>query len=144
MKKVLIDLNIILDMLNKRMDHKSALAIFDFCVKKGIQGYICSHEITTLSYFLEKQKYDILKRNKIINNLLDHLSVLTAHEKILRKALISEIDDYEDALIDELALNGKIDYIITRDLKDFNKSKNSIYNAREALELIEAVENGDV
>ncbi|MDA3938630.1 MAG: PIN domain-containing protein [Spirochaetia bacterium] len=137
MKKVLINLNIILDMLNMRMDHESALAIFDLCVKKRIKGYISSHEITTLSYFLEKQKYGVMKRNKIINNLLDHLSVLTAHENILRKALISEIDDYEDAVIDELALNEEIDYIITRDLKDFKKSKNSIYNAREALEIID-------
>jgi len=143
MKKVLIDLNIILDMLNKRIDHESALAIFDFCVKKRIKGYISSHEITTLSYFLEKQKYDVMKRNKIINNLLDHLSVLTAHEKILRKALVSEISDYEDAVIDELALNEEIDYIITRDLKDFKNSKNNIYNAREALAIIEAEENGD-
>ena len=143
MKKVLIDLNIILDMLNKRIDHESALAIFDFCVKKRIKGYISSHEITTLSYFLEKQKYDVMKRNKIINNLLDQLSVLTAHEKILRKALVSEISDYEDAVIDELALNEEIDYIITRDLKDFKNSKNNIYNAREALEIIEAEENGD-
>lgn len=143
MKKVLIDLNIILDMLNKRMDHESALAIFDFCVKKRIKGYISSHEITTLSYFLEKQKYDVMKRNKIITNLLNNLSVLTAHEKILRKALVSEINDYEDAVIDELALNEEVDYIITRDLKDFKNSKNSIYNAREALEIIEAEENGD-
>lgn len=141
MKKVLLDLNIILDMLNKRMDHESALLIFDFCVKKKVKGYICSHEVTTLSYFLEKQKYDVIKRNKIINNLLDHLSVLTAHEKILRKALVSDIGDYEDAVIDELALNEQIDYIITRDLKDFKDSKNNIYNAREVLELIEAEES---
>jgi predicted nucleic acid-binding protein len=120
-----------------RMDHESALAIFDFCVKKRIKGYICSHEITTLSYFLEKQKYDVLKRNKIINNLLDHLSVLVAHENILRKALVSEIKDYEDAVIDELALHGEIDYIITRDLKDFKSSRNTICNAREALDRIE-------
>jgi predicted nucleic acid-binding protein len=141
MKKVLIDLNIILDMLNKRMDHKSALAVFDFCVKKKIKGYISSHEITTLSYFLEKQKYNLMKRNIIISNLLDHLSVLTAHEKILRKALVSEISDYEDAVIDELAFNEEVNYIITRDLKDFKNSRNNIYNAREALEIIEADEN---
>ncbi|MEA1921720.1 MAG: PIN domain-containing protein [Pseudomonadota bacterium] len=138
MKKVLIDLNIIIDILNKRMDHESALAIFDFCVKKRIKGYVCSHEITTLSYFLEKQKVDILKRNQIINNLLNHLSVLVAHGKILRKALVSEIKDYEDAVIDESALNEGVDYIITRDLKDFKNSKNNICNAREALEIIEA------
>jgi len=141
MKKVLIDLNIILDMLTKRMDHESALAVFDFCVKKKIKGYICSHEITILSYFLEKQKSNVVKRNIIINNLLDHLSVLTAHEEILRRSLMSEIEDYEDAVIDELAQNEEIDYIITRDFKDFKNSKNTIYNAREALEIIAAEEN---
>jgi len=39
--------------------------------------------------------------------------ILTAHEEI------SELKDYEDAVIDELALNEEIDYIVTRNLKDF-------------------------
>ena len=128
-------------MLNKRMDHQSAVAIFDFRVKKRIKGYVCSHEITTLSYFLEKQKYSVLKRNKLINKLLNNLSILTAHEQILRRALESDIKDYEDAVIDELALNEKIDFIITRDLKDFKNSNNTICNAREAIEIIETGEN---
>ena len=138
MRKVLIDLNIILDMLTKRKDHEAAAAVFDKCVKRKIKGYICSHEITTLSYFLEREKYEINKRNKIINMLLDNLSVLTAYEKILRDALHSEIGDYEDAVIDELARNEEVDFIITRNLKDFKKSKNSIYTAVEAIEIIDS------
>jgi len=138
MRKVLIDLNIVLDMLTMRKEHKAAAAVFDKCVKRKIKGYICSHEITTLSYFLEREKYELKKRNKIINMLLDNLSVLTAHEKILRDALHSEIGDYEDAVIDELTHNEEIDFIITRDLKDFKKSKNSIYTAIEAIEIIDS------
>jgi len=138
MRKVLIDLNIVLDMLTMRKDHEAAVAVFDKCVKRKIKGYIGSHEITTLSYFLEREKYEIKKRNKIINMLLDNLSVLTAHEKILRDALHSEIGDYEDAVIDELAHNEEINFIITRDLKDFKKSKNSIYTAIEAIEIIDS------
>jgi len=141
MRKVLIDLNIILDMLGKRTDHEAAAAVFDNCVRRKIKGYVSSHEITTLSYFLEKEKYEKMKKIKIINLLLDNLAVLTAHEKILRNALYSEITDYEDAVIDELAKNGEIDFIITRDLKDFKKSKNLIYNAVEALEVIEGENN---
>ena len=136
MKKVLIDLNIIIDFLNKRNDHEAALFVYDKCVKKEIKGYVSSHEITTLSYFLEKEKFGRIKRNKIISNLLDNLSVLPAHEDILRKALVSEIEDYEDAVIDELASNEKIDFIVTRNLKDFKKSKNKIYSAREILDVI--------
>ena len=136
MKKVLIDLNIIIDFLNKRDDHEAALAVYDKCVKKEIKGYVSSHEITTLSYFLEREKYERIKRNKIISNLLDNLSVLTAHEEILRKSMISELEDYEDAVIDELALNEGIDFIVTRNLKDFKKSRNKIYTAREILDVI--------
>lgn len=136
MKKVLIDLNIIIDFLNKRDDHEAAVAVYDKCVKKEIKGYVSSHEITTLSYFLEKEKYERINRNKIISNLLDNLSVLTAHEEILRKSLISELEDYEDAVIDELGLHEGIDYIVTRNLKDFKKSRNRIYTAREILDVI--------
>lgn len=138
MKKVLVDLNIILDMLGKRKDHEAATAVFDNCVKRKSKGYICSHEVTTLAYFLEKEKYTKIKRDRIISLLLDNLSVLTAHEKVLRNALYSELHDYEDAVIDELATNENIDFIITRDLKDFKKSKNTIYTAVEALEVIES------
>jgi predicted nucleic acid-binding protein len=124
-------------MLGKRTDHEAAAALFDHCVKRKIKGYISSHEITTLSYFLEKEKYSLQKRKRIITLLLDNLSILTAHEKILRDALNSEINDYEDAVIDELARNEEVDFIITRDLKNFKKSKNMIYNAVEAIEIIE-------
>lgn len=142
MKRVLIDINIILDMLNKRKDHESALAIFDLCVKKEIKGYVSSHEITTLSYFMQKEKYNKIKRNKVINKLLDNLSVLTANEKVLKNALDSEIIDYEDAVIDELVSKEKLDFIITGDMKDFKKSKNTIYTAIEALEILNNEGNG--
>ena len=142
MKKALIDLNIILDMLNKRNDHKAALAIYELCIKKKLKGYVGSHEVTALAYFMEKDKYNKSKRNKIINKLLKNLSVLSANEIILKKALESEIADYEDAVIDELALREKVDFIVTRDLKDFKKSQNTIYSAIEALEHIENSEHG--
>jgi len=70
--------------------------------------------------------------------LLDHLSVLTAYEKILRDALHSEIGDYKDAVLDELAYNEGVDFLVTRDLKNFKKSRNSIYTAVEAIEVIDS------
>jgi predicted nucleic acid-binding protein len=136
MKKVLIDLNIILDMLGKRTDHEVATAVFDNCVKRKIKGYMSSHEITTLAYFFKKEKYNKTKRDRILNLILDNVSILTAHEKVLRNALHSEIQDYEDAVIDELAAGENLDFIITRDLKDFKKSRNTTYTAVEALEVI--------
>ena len=51
MKKVLVDLNIVLDFLNKRNFHKEAARLIDMCMQKELAGFICAHEITTLSYF---------------------------------------------------------------------------------------------
>ena len=136
MKKVLVDINILLDFLNKREDHISAAAIIDLCIKKKIKGYVCSHEITILSYFLEKHKYPKAQRIRIINSLLDTFSVISVNEKILRNALSSSIDDYEDAVIVESARSEQVDLIITRDLKDFKQSSYDIATASEALVLI--------
>ncbi|MBN2652282.1 MAG: PIN domain-containing protein [Spirochaetales bacterium] len=133
MKKVLIDLNIIIDMLNKRDDHEAAAALFDKCVRRQIKGYISSHEITTLSYFLQRQKHDLQSRNRIITVLLDNLSILSPNERHLRNAMNSQLSDYEDAVIDELATSHQVDYIITRNQKDFHKSQNKILTAREFL-----------
>ena len=63
MKRILVDLNVILDFLNKRNDHFEAAKIVDLCIEKKIKGYICAHEITTLAYFLIKGEKD---NNKLI------------------------------------------------------------------------------
>ncbi len=136
MKKVLIDINIIIDLLNKRNDHESAAKIFDLCTTKKINGFLCSHEITTLSYFLEKFKYQLDQRNLIITKLLDVFSIIPATEQILRDSLHSAINDYEDAVIESCARAENIDFIITRNIKDFKNGKTACCNAAEALALI--------
>jgi len=140
MRKAIIDLNIIIDFLNKRDDHISAAKIIDLVNRKLLKGYLCSHEITTLSYFLEKNKYKKDQRILIINKLLDTFSVISCRESILRKALFSHISDYEDAVIVESAISEKIDFIITRNLKDFSKSSIQIVTASEAISIIGSIE----
>ena len=49
MKKVLIDLNIILDFLNRRNFHQKAAQLINMCAESTLTGYICAHEVTTLS-----------------------------------------------------------------------------------------------
>ena len=136
MKKVLIDINKILDLLNKRDDHESAAKIFDLCATRKIKGFLCSHEITTLAYFLEKFKYPAEKRVLIINNLLDVFSIIPSTEKILRESLMSNISDYEDAVIEVSGKSEDVDYIVTRNFKDFKNGTVSCCNAREAISFL--------
>ena len=123
MKKVLIDLNIILDFLNKRNFHQEAAKIINMCIEKEIDGFLCAHEITTLSYFLFKEHKD---QNKVINTitaLLDFFTIIPIDENILRESLLSSIKDYEDAVIEISSIRNNIDYIISRNLSDFKSSR---------------------
>ena len=54
MKKAVIDINVLMDLSLKREGFRSAEKVLDICVKNQIEGYLCSHEITTLAYLLQK------------------------------------------------------------------------------------------
>jgi predicted nucleic acid-binding protein len=135
MKKILIDLNIILDFLNKRNFHHEAALLINMCVEKKVSGYICAHEVTTLSYFLLKEHKD---KNKVINTitaLLDIFNVISIDESILRDSLISPITDYEDAVIEVSSMKINIDYIISRNISDFKLSRIPTYTPEQFFNL---------
>ncbi|MBN2804088.1 MAG: PIN domain-containing protein [Deltaproteobacteria bacterium] len=123
MKKLLIDLNIILDFLNKRNFHSEAASLIDLCVEKKVSGFICAHEVTTLSYFLFKEQKNKSKVINTISALLDMFTLISIDEKILRDSLISPISDFEDAVIEVSSIKKNIDYIISRNISDFKKSR---------------------
>ncbi len=122
MIKVTIDLNIILDFLNKRENHIQAAKIFNLCSKNIIEGYVCAHEITTLAYFLMKNHNDSSKVKYVLGELFDIFHIIPITKDILREALNSKINDYEDAVIEISSLKNEINYIVTRNLSDFRNS----------------------
>ncbi|EPF47635.1 hypothetical protein HMPREF1222_00537 [Treponema vincentii F0403] len=131
MKKVLIDLNIILDFLNKRNFHQEAAQLLNRCVEGKLSGYICAHEVTTLSYFLFKEQKDKNKVAAIISSLLDIFHVIPIDETILKNSLLSPITDYEDAVIEVSAVAFDIDYILSRNISDFKLSRIPVYTPEQ-------------
>jgi len=123
MKKVLIDLNVLLDFLAKREGHEEAATLIALCEKKEIRGYLSSHEVTTLAYFLTERYKSKQNLRTIIGGILDLFTTLPIHETVLRNALRSKITDFEDAVIEQTALKEKLDCIITKNLADFKKGE---------------------
>lgn len=130
MRKILIDLNVLLDFLNKRNEHFQAAKIVDLCIEKKITGYICAHEITTLAYFLTKEGKE-KKTKSIISRILDIFTTISITEVILREALDSNIKDYEDAVVESSCLRNKIELIVSRNVKDFTKSRVKAISSKE-------------
>jgi predicted nucleic acid-binding protein len=122
MIKATLDLNVILDFLNKRDSHYHAAQIINLCSNNMIVGYVCAHEITTLAYFLMKNNNDYAKVKCVLRELFDLLITIPVTEEVLKKALDSKITDYKDAVIEISSIKNNIDIIITKNLSDFKHS----------------------
>jgi predicted nucleic acid-binding protein len=122
MKKIVIDVNIFMDFLFKREGHEKVAEIFKQCIKGSVKGFSCAHEMTTLNYFLNKTNKGKIKIKKTISGIMKRFKVIAVTEEILSKALSSEIDDFEDAVIEVSSKESDAEYILTRNTKDFKKS----------------------
>ena len=122
MKKIVIDINVLMDFLFKRQGHEKAAQIFKLCLDEKIKGLVCAHEITTLYYFINKTVKDKVKIKKTLSFIINRFEIIEINSEILEKALVSEISDYEDAVIEVSSIKKKAEYILTRNIKDFKKS----------------------
>ena len=72
-----------------------------------------------------------------LTQLITITEVLTTDKDVIRKALNSNFKDFEDALQNYSAeLNGKIDLIITRNIKGFKNSSLAIMTPENYLKTL--------
>lgn len=134
MKKVFLDTNVVIDLLDKRDPfYKAAIAIFTLAYKKKITIYVSPMTYATASYLLRKQGQEQMRL--LLRNFRQLSKVTTADEKIVDDALASSFVDYEDALQYYSALSKNVDVIVTRNVKDFQYSKIPILTPDEYLSL---------
>ena len=116
---VLIDLNVLLDVLQKREPFFKSSAELLAAVEKGrIQGFLAAHSLTTLFYLIQKGKSSAEAR-AIITNLLQFIHVALLDQNTIEQALNLDYEDFEDAVQMISAVQCKADCLVTRNEKDF-------------------------
>lgn len=121
--KVLLDTNVILDVwLAREPFWRDSALVLAKVEKKEIEGVISPHTIPTLHY-LGKKVLGEGRARELLLLLLDICKVGNTSAKTFKMALKSEISDFEDALIEAVSLDSKVDFIATRNIKDFKKSR---------------------
>ena len=116
---VLIDLNIVLDVLQKREPFYEASARLLAAAETGlVDGFIAAHSITTLYCLIQKDKSSAEARAGI-TNLLQFLKVAPVHQSTIDQALNLDYDDFEDAVQMISALQCKAEYLLTRNITDY-------------------------
>ena len=123
MQRVLIDTDVILDFFFDRKpfsDH--AAKVLSLCESGEIKGFVTSVIISNV-YYLLRQTSTHEKVIEKLTQLITITEVLTTDRDVILKALNSNFKDFEDALQNYSAeLNGQVDLIVTRNVKDFKHS----------------------
>lgn len=124
MDKVLIDTDVILDFFFDRDPFAIfATEIFNLCEENKIKGYTTPIIICNVYYLLRKSAQHEVIIEKI-KQLLNIIEVIKIDKEAIYEALNSDFKDFEDALQNFAALEyGEIQIILTRNIKDFKKSK---------------------
>lgn len=127
MKSILIDSDIIIDVLAYREPFvNDSKKIIEMCELNEIHGYTTPVILANVYYLMQKRLSDSLCRS-IIKNLLNTIDVLQIGKPQILQALDSNFKDFEDALQNYSAVaSGKIDIIITRNIKDYKHSQLAI------------------
>lgn len=116
---ILIDINILLDVLQKREPFYDASAQLLAAVEAGrVKGYIAAHSITTLFYLIKKDRSPAEAR-ATITNMLQFIKIASIDQNTIEQALNLDYRDYEDAVQMISAVQCKVDCLITRNVKDY-------------------------
>ncbi len=121
---VLIDTDVLLDFFFDRQPFSEfAAEVLDHCEEKSINGFTTAVIICNVYYLLRKtDKHEIIVEK--LKQLLTIIDIVKMDKEVVFDALNSEFKDFEDGLQNFSAVqNGEIRIILTRNIKDFKKSK---------------------
>ncbi len=121
--RILIDTNVILDYIADRKPFSDdSIKIIEKCIRGDIQACIAAHTISNLFYILRKD-VSLEKRREILQKLCKMFKVIGIDsEKLIYSLDNKDFEDFEDCIQMECAKEFESDFIITRNIKDYQYS----------------------
>lgn|SRR5699024_9461215 len=130
---LLIDTNVILDVLLNRPDFvKDSSMIWKLCEAEQARGYVSALTFANLVYIMRKE-LDPEKIDEVYRKLSLIFEFADLSVSDLAKATDLKWSDFEDAIQSITAERIHADYIITRNVRDFSKSKVVAFTPSELL-----------
>jgi predicted nucleic acid-binding protein len=120
--KVIVDLNIVLDVLQKREPfYETSAKVLSLALEKKLDICLPAHALTTIYYIIHKVTSKP-QANSAIEWLVEHFKIAVLEKATFLTALALSFNDFEDAVVVGSALHNDCVYVVTRNLKDFKQS----------------------
>jgi predicted nucleic acid-binding protein len=138
MKRILLDVNVILDVLLDRKPFADASSAVWEAVERGeAVGLLSAHLVATLHY-LNAKAVGVRMATETTEALLTVFDVAPVDEAVLRSAVSLEWRDFEDAVTAAGARRAKCDAVITRNPRGFKGGPLKVLTPSEAVAWIRA------
>ena len=140
--RALLDINVILDVLQRRQPFYDDSAAVLAAVETGrLTGLVAAHSVTTLFYLLAKYGSPDTARVHTLE-LLSVLAVAPVDGHVLEQALALPYRDLEDAVQMAAARQAGADYLVTRDRAGYAAGPLPTLAPAELLALLPGGEEG--
>lgn len=122
--RAVIDTCVILDYIQGREPFfNDALNLAIGRANHEFEGYITAGSLTDLYYIIHRHTHSSTETRKLITGLTLLFGLTDTCAEDCINALHNGMADYEDAVMSETARRIRADYIVTRNEKDYSKSK---------------------
>lgn len=136
---IFLDINIIADFLDEeRMENANAIELFRKIQDGAVLAYFSESVVNTTAYVVRK----IISPREFKELMTEMLSViiyLSSSANTIISAYHNAKNDLEDAVLYQIALENKMDYFVTSDIKDYKKIEHPllpVVTAKKILSII--------
>jgi predicted nucleic acid-binding protein len=133
---VLIDLNVIVDVMQRREPfYAASIRVLAYAEAGWIDAWVAAHSMTTLFYLLVKDR-SVEQARVSIGEMLSFLTVATVDQRVIERALALPYRDFEDAVQMMAAVEAGVGYLVTRNVQDYRAGPLPVLQPAELLALI--------
>ena len=123
MISVLFDTCIFMYLMQKREPFfDDAHKLFTAVANRQIKGFLTAKSILDIYYLLHRTNHSVEDTKKSLTALFNLFEILDTAAVDCKKAVLSGMPDFEDAVMTETALREGVNCIVTRNLKDFRNT----------------------
>ncbi|MEE8827482.1 MAG: PIN domain-containing protein [Eubacteriales bacterium] len=135
--RAVIDTCVVVDALQTREPfYEDARSIFLLCANRQFEGFLTAKSVTDICFLTHRQTHSDKATRAVLTKLCVLFELLDTTELDVRKAISSEIADFEDAVMVETAVRSDADCIVTRNIKDYKNAPISVYTPAGFIKLL--------
>lgn len=135
--KALIDTCVVIDFLQRREPFsEDAVQVMRLAATNRFTGCITAKSATDIYYLNHRYTHNDKESRLRLNQLLTVIGMIDTLADDVFHAISSITTDFEDAVMVETAIRSGMDCIITRNVKDYEKSNIDIYTPKEFISLL--------